>query len=125
MTIRKDVAEELSGIVGAFRSGMEPHHPAAFERAMMELSVVFPNNRASDAELKARIVAYSAALADVPSDLMMKAARLAIRRCEHFPKPAELRKMIEDDLVDRRRKLNRAMLMARLPVADDRHGAGN
>mgnify|MGYP005812919277 CR=1 FL=1 len=119
VTIRKEVADALPGIVSAFRYGLEPHQPAAFERAMMELAVVFPNNRASDAELKARIVAYSSALDDVPSDLVLKAARLAIRRCEHFPKPAELRNMIEDDLIDRRRKLNRAILLARLPIAAD------
>lgn len=119
LTIHKAIADALPGIVQRFRDGLEPHHPEAFERAMMELAVVFPNNRASDAELKARITAYSAALEDVPSDLVVKAARLAIRRCEHFPKPAELRKLIEDDLIDRRRKLHRAMLIARLPTAPE------
>ena len=117
LTIRKAVAEALPAIIAQFRDGLEPHHPDAFERAMMELSVVFPNNRASDAELRARIVAYSAALEDIPSDLVLKAARLAIRKCEFFPKPAELRALVEDDMTDRRRKLHRAMMIARLPTS--------
>lgn len=117
LTIRTAIADVLPGVIARFRDGLEPHHPEAFEQAMMELAVVFPNNRASDAELRARVVAYSAALEDVPSDLVLRAARLAIRRCEHFPKPAELRKLVEDDLIDRRRKLNRAMMISRLPTA--------
>lgn len=122
ITIRKAVADALPAIVAKFQDGLEPHHPEAFERAMMELSVVFPNNRASEAELKARLVAYSAALEDVPSDLALKAARLAIRRCEYFPKPAELRKLIEEDMIERRRKLHRAMMIARLPTTAESVG---
>lgn len=122
ITIREAMAKALSAIIAQFRDGLEPHHPAAFEQAMMELAVVFPNNRAGPAELKARITAYSAALEDVPSDLVLKAARRAIRSCEHFPKPAELRKLVEEDLIARRRKLHRAQLIARLPVTADSVG---
>jgi len=125
MAIRAEVAAALPSIIAQFREGLEPHEPSAFDRAMMEMAVVFPNNRASDAELKARVVAYSAALWDVPSDLILRAARLAIRRCEFFPKPSELRKLIEDDLIERRSKLNRALMIAMMVerIASDRRSA--
>lgn len=117
LTVRKSVAEALPAIIARFRDGLEPHQPDAFEHAMLELSVVFPNSKASDAELRARLTAYAAALEDVPSDLLLKAARLAVRSCEFFPKPAELRKFIEQDMFDRRCKLHRAMMLARRPIA--------
>jgi hypothetical protein len=122
LTLRPALADALPAVVQAYREGLEPHQPATFERALLELSVVFPNNRAGTSELKARASAYSAALEDIPDDLVMKAVRLAIRQCEHFPKPAELRKLIEDDMIERRRKLHRAMLAARLPRAPDLRG---
>ncbi len=122
ITLRPALADALPYAVQRYRDGLEPHQPETFERAMLELAVVFPNNRAASTELQARMRAYSAALEDIPDDLVLKACRLAIRRCEHFPKPAELRKLIEDDLIERRRKLHRAMLAARLPRAPDING---
>lgn len=106
-------AADLPAIIERYLDGLAPHAPEAFERAMMEISVVYPQSRTSEVEQEARFAAYATALEDIPSDLLLKAARLAVRHCEFFPRPAELRKLIEEDMIERRGRLNRAMLLAR------------
>jgi len=51
---------------------------------------------------------YMDALADLPADLLREAVSLRIRRArdgDHFPKPGELRAIVEDELQSRLRRL--------------------
>ena len=80
---------------------------------MMRLALVFQNNRTTPAEIRARLLIYREALDDLPADLLAKAVKLAIRQCRFFPVPAELRQLVEADLIERRAHLHRAMRLAR------------
>lgn len=62
---------------------------------------------------------YMEALADIPPELLEAAVKHCIRTCRFFPKPAELRAPIADELNDYRRRQherNRAALPAPAPV---------
>jgi hypothetical protein len=63
---------------------------------------------------------YVEALDDLDPELMMLATRRCIKFCEFFPRPAEIRKLISDELKERaeatnRRLRERAMLPAPAP----------
>lgn len=99
--------------IQAYQAGLRPASDDAFEAAMMRLALVFQNNRMEPAEIRARLLIYREALDDLPADLMDKAARLAIRQCRFFPLPAELRQLVEAELIERRANLHRAMMLER------------
>jgi hypothetical protein len=59
-----------------------------------------------------KIGIYFDALSDLPELLLDKAVRHCIACCEFFPKPAELRKAVLDELSDYRRQREEARLAA-------------
>lgn len=77
------IAEHQAGIAGAPRG--------AIEDLLSGLSVAFPNARTSDAEASARLEAYSAALSDIPADILKAALQKAVKVCKFFPSVAEIR----------------------------------
>ncbi len=50
---------------------------------------------------------YVAALADLPADLLKAGSVAALRHCHLMPKPADIRRPVEDELARRRRALIR------------------
>lgn len=66
------------------------------------------------ADLKSSVEFYKAALSDLPPDLMMEAIDMTIKTHKYhvLPKPAEIRKHVEDKLTRRRRLLHLAQRAA-------------
>lgn len=60
---------------------------------------------------------YLKALADIPPDLLTKAVAEMIATNQYFPKPAELRNAIADELADRRRAADEKRRLA-LPAPE-------
>jgi len=61
---------------------------------------------------------YMEALADIPPELLDKAVKHCIRTCRFFPKPAELRGAIADELAERCRRQNERRYAALPPPVD-------
>jgi hypothetical protein len=57
------------------------------------------------------------ALADIPPDLLDVAVKHCIRTCAFFPKPAELRAAIKDEMIDRSRQQQREYEARRAALA--------
>ena len=78
-----------------------------------------PQNWATSAPL------YMEALSDIPPEVLAKAVRHCIQTCRFFPKPAELRSAIADELFEvRRREYDRSRALpapdaVEAPTAED------
>lgn len=59
---------------------------------------------------------YVEALADLPPDLLATAVQQCIRTCRFFPKPAELRNAIADELAERLDAFNRRIAERRVAL---------
>lgn len=95
----------------AYLEGIQPASPEAIDEALLALSIVFRTNSIAPAEAEALFKLYERHLSDLPADLLVKAVDRAHRECRFFPKPAELRAFVEDDMNDRRAKAARARLL--------------
>lgn len=62
---------------------------------------------------------YLEAFDDVPLDLAEQAFKHARLNCKFFPKPAELREPIKDELVKRQAPVHRLQAVLRFGVFDD------
>ncbi len=98
----------------AYLDGIEPAAPEAIDEALMALSVVFRTNSVAPAEAEAMFRLYERDLSDLPPDLLSTAVHRAIRSCQFFPKPAELRAFVNDAMIDRRAKAHRARMLLQL-----------
>jgi hypothetical protein len=89
-------------IVAAERA-LEPGGPDAAGAALRYLKPNWP-----DQKLTAEGVAvYVEAIKDIPADLLSLAARRAVAECSFWPRPADFRKQIREELSGRRRVLSR------------------
>lgn len=95
----------------AYQAGIQPASPEAIDEVLLALSIVFRTNSIAPAEAEALFKLYERHLSDLPADLLVKAVDRAHRHCRFFPKPAELRAFVEDDMIDRRQKAARARLL--------------
>lgn len=111
----------LSAVVASYRAAIQPAaSDEAFAVALDELlrfarafNVALPARRETDSRAPVTVITeiYRQAMDDLPEDLIVLAVRRAVKTWtwgNRLPMPGDLRKLVADDLHQRRRDLARA-----------------
>ena len=105
--------DEIQASLTLFEAETEPSDPEAIQAALALAVELF----GAPAEFERKVHVYYGLLADIPDDLLLYGVWAALRdECTYFPKPAEIRAPIRDELSRRhliRRRLGTALTLAR------------